>query len=185
MAVGILKIGLSILFANALRFLRIIPNNDPIMGIMLPVSKQNSLLAAIAFPVITMVTFDIVTASVGLWTIATSATYGALGLFFYFYYKKLTKAKKKIGLKTYLGSGVFGVLVFDFVTGVLMMPLLFGYTFVQAFIGQIPFTLLHLATVAGYTIILTPLLDKHLMQNPAIDGRKLLESLARMFPRMN
>jgi len=181
MKVGYFKVAASMFFANLLRLLKIIPNNDPIMGMMLPFAKQESVWVAIAFPVLTMISFDVLTNALGLWTIATSVTYGALGLFFYFFYQKRTKAKKKIGIKTYLGSGVFGVLVFDFFTGVIAMPLIFGYTFFEAFIGQIPFTLMHLATVSGYILIITPLLDKHLLSNPILDDTSVLNALKGIF----
>jgi len=182
MAVGFLKAGLSILFANALRFLRIIPNNDPIMGIMLPFAKQESVWIAILFPIITMVSFDFITFAVGPWTVVTSLTYGALGLFFYFFYKKIRKGK--VGMKTYLGSGVFGVLVFDFVTGVLATPFMFHMSFEQAFLGQIPFTLMHLATATGYILIVTPLLDKHILGNPVLDDKKFISYISRLFPKI-
>ena len=165
MGVGLVKIIASIFIANIIRLMKFIPNNDPIMAMMLPFSKQEKWYIALAFPIITMVSFDIITGLVGMWTLLTSITYGVLGCIFYTYYKKRARHKKKVGIKIYFFSGILGVLIFDFITGVIGMPLLFGYTFESALVGQIPFTLMHLATVAGYTIIITPLLDKHILEN--------------------
>jgi len=165
----IVKYALSILFCNAFRFLRFIPNNDPIMGCMLPYAKQDKWWAAALFAFITMASFDALTGMVGIWTVVTASTYGALGILFHFIYKKV----KKINLKTYLGSGVLGVLIFDFITGPIMSSWLFQMPFEAAFIGQIPFTLLHLATVSGFIIILTPLLDKHIINSEHLEDSKV------------
>ena len=162
---GIIKFIIGIFFANIIRLFRFIPNNDPIMAVMLPYSKQNNKWASFLFPFITMVSFDAITGYLGVWTIITSVTYGGLGLLFMHIYRK----KKKVGLKTYFFSGIFGVLIFDFITGVLATPLMFGMSFEQAFLGQIPFTLMHLVTVGIFTLVITPLLDKQLMENPHLD----------------
>ncbi len=173
MSVGVFKFLISVFFANAIRILRFIPNNDPIMGMMLPFSKQEKVYVSVLFPIVTMVSFDLLTSGLGLWTLITAATYGCLGLSFYFAYKKM----KKVDMKRYLGSGVIGVLIFDLVTGVIAAPFMFGMSFPQAFIGQIPFTLLHLTTVTGYILIITPLLDKHILKNKNLDDTKILTLL--------
>ena len=78
-----------------------------------------------------------------------------------------------MGIKAYLGYGVIGVLVFDFVTGVLATPLLFGMTFAAAFIGQIPFTAMHLLTSSAFILIVTPLLDKQVLLNKRLDDSRI------------
>ncbi len=169
MGIGVTKIFFTILVSNLIRIFRFIPNNDPIMSFMLPFSKQEKLSVAVFFPIITMVSFDLITGFVGIWTIVTALTYGFLGAFFFFTYKKF----KKIKMKHYLASGVVGVLIFDFVTGVMMMPLLFGYSFEIALIGQIPFTILHLATVSGFVLVFTPLVEKFILDNKNLEDSKV------------
>ncbi len=169
----LIKYVLSILFCNAYRFLRIIPNNDPIMGCMLPFSRQDRWWQGALFALVTMISFDFITMKVGMWTVVTALTYAGLGLLFHFAYKRIGKVK----LKHYLGSGVVGVLIFDFVTGVLFGPAMFGMSFVQAFIGQIPFTVMHLLTVSGFILILTPLLDRAVISNPALEDSAVLNRL--------
>ena len=169
----ILKYLLSILFCNAYRLLRIIPNNDPIMGCMLPFSKQGRWWQGALFALVTMVSFDLITMKVGIWTAATGLTYAGLGLMFHLIYKRVGKVR----LKHYLGSGVLGVLVFDFVTGVLLGPAMFGMSFAQAFVGQIPFTLIHLVTVTGFVLIITPVLDRAIVSNPALEDAALFNRL--------
>lgn len=169
----LLKYALSILFCNAYRLLRIIPNNDPIMGCMLPFSKQGRWWQGALFALITMVSFDFLTMRVGIWTAVTALTYAGLGLGFHFLYRRIGKVK----LKHYLGSGIAGVLIFDFVTGVLFGPAMFGMSLAQAFLGQIPFTIIHLVTVTGFVLIITPVLDRAVVSNPALEDEAVLNRL--------
>lgn len=171
------KLILSVLIANAIRLLRIIPNNDPIMSMALPFSRRSSALTSFAFPFITMVSFDFVTGFVGSWTVVTGLTYGFIGLFFHYYLKD----REKVGIKRYLGCGIIGVLVFDFITGVLATPFMFGMSFEQAFIGQIPFTLRHLLTTSAFILVVTPLLDKQVLLNARLDDSKVKAFLSRLF----
>jgi uncharacterized membrane protein len=159
------KLALGVVIANGIRLLKIIPNNDPIMSMALPFSRRGSALASFAFPFITMASFDAVTGYVGVFTLVTSITYGLLGLFFHYF----LKGRDKIGLNTYLNCGIYGVLAFDILTGVIAMPLLFGMTFEKALIGQIPFTALHLITTTAFILVVTPLLDKQILLNKKLD----------------
>lgn len=143
---------------TALRFVRLFPNNDPIMAVMLPCSKRGR-VAAVAFPVAAMVLFDVLSRRVGVWTAVTAGTYGILGLAFAHVYRSLARRGRNVGTGTFLVSGIAGVLVFDFVTGPVMSSLLFRMSFGQAFIGQIPFTLWHLASVSAYAVVVSPALD--------------------------
>jgi uncharacterized membrane protein YuzA (DUF378 family) len=116
-----------------------------------------------------MFSFDLITQSFGVWTLVTSITYAVLGLIFW----KYLKGKKDVTTKRYLGCGITGVLFFDLITGVIATPLMFNMSFEQAFIGQIPFTVLHLITVSFFVLLVTPLLDKHILQNPKLEDSKI------------
>jgi hypothetical protein len=157
----ILGIGLGV--TTALRWVRLFPNNDPIMAVMLPCAKRGR-AAAFAFPMVAMVLFDILSRKVGIWTAVTAGTYGLLGLGFSFVYSALGKRGRRIGPATFLVSGVVGVLVFDFITGPILSSAMFRMSFAQAFVGQIPFTLKHLASVSAYTLVVSPSLDWVLRQ---------------------
>lgn len=171
-----IRLILSILIANGIRLLRIIPNNDPIMSMALPFSRRSSVLASFAFPLVTMVSFDIVTGYVGSWTAVTAITYGLIGVAFHYF----LKSREKVGITTYLGCGIAGVLAFDFVTGVLATPLMFGMTFQAALIGQIPFTIRHLLTTSAFILVVTPLLDKQVLLNAKFDDSKVWACLSRL-----
>jgi hypothetical protein len=156
-------LGISLGVSTALRWVRLFPNNDPIMAVMLPCAKRGR-AAAFAFPMVAMVLFDILSRKVGIWTAVTAGTYGLLGLGFSFVYSALGKRGRRIGPATFVVSGVVGVLVFDFITGPILSSAMFRMSFAQAFVGQIPFTLKHLASVSAYTLVVSPSLDWVLRQ---------------------
>jgi len=170
---ALVKYALSMLFCNAYRLLRIIPNNDPIMGCMLPFSRQDKWWQGALFALVTMVSFDLMTSGIGIWTLVTAGTYAALGLAFHFTYKRISKVK----LRHYLGSGIIGVLAFDFITGVLFGPAMFGMTFTQAFLGQLPFTAMHLLTATAFILIITPALDTSIVSNPALEDSAVISKI--------
>ncbi len=170
------KYAISIILCNLYRLLRFIPNNDPIMGVMLPFSRQDKWWEAGLFAAITIVTFDLLTSGIGVWTAVTAITYGALGIGFHFAYKKMKI--KKMSIWNYLGSGIVGVLIYDFITGPIMSSWMFAMPFEAAFLGQIPFTLMHLASVSVFVVVLTPLLDKHLVENESLEDAAVLRRLA-------
>jgi len=169
----LLKYALSILFCNAYRFLRFIPNNDPIMGCMLPFSKQDKWWQGALFAFITMASFDFLVGKTGIWTIVTASTYAFLGLMFHVAFKN----KKKIKLKHYLGSGVLGVLIFDLVTGPIMSSWLFKIPFEAAVVGQVPFTAMHLISVSFFIVLLTPLFDRAIASNPSLEDTAVFNRL--------
>ena len=173
--VGIVKFLIGILLSNIIRFARFIPNNDPIMAIMLPYAKSDKKYKAVLFPFITMVSFDLITGMLGVWTIVTALTYAGLGLLFtQFFFKE-----KKISIFKYLKGGIIGVLIFDLITGVLAMPFMFGMSFEIALIGQIPFTLMHLLTVGIFIVVITPLYDKHVLENQSLTDNFVKQFLQR------
>jgi uncharacterized membrane protein len=175
-----LKLLLSLLIANAIRLLRIIPNNDPIMSMVLPFSRRSSALTSFAFPFLTMASFDFVTNLLGPWTLLTSITYGLVGLMAHYFLKD----QKKVGMHDYISLGILGVLIFDFITGVLATPLLFGGTFTESLIGQIPFTAMHLLTTTFFILVVTPLLDKEVLLNKRLDDSRLSSIFSKMSLRL-
>jgi hypothetical protein len=145
------------------RLLRIFPNNDPIMGFALPIARNQKWWQAFLFPALAMACFDVLTAKVGTWTLITAVLYGSIGVLFHLYFKK----KTMVGLGTYAKLSVLGVLLFDFFTGPVMTSYLFKTPFLLSLVGQIPFTLLHLASAVTITILLAPVLDPSLRNVPA------------------
>lgn len=172
-----IKYTIGLVFCNLYRLLRIFPNNDPIMGFALPLSRRGKWWHAMLFPITAMVSFDLITMRIGIWTLGTSLVYGLVGLIFYKYFKR----KKKVWLKTYAGASIIGVLVFDFLTGPIMSSYIFGMPFVVALIGQIPFTAMHLASATTFTILLAPVLDPQVAESVSLGVSKNCEKLKTFF----
>jgi hypothetical protein len=84
------------------------------MAVMLPCAKRGRAMA-VAFPVVAMILFDVLSNRVGLWTAVTAGTYGDLGLAFSLVYAALARRGRTVGRLAFLVSGAAGVLVFDFV----------------------------------------------------------------------
>lgn len=143
---------------TALRWLRLFPNNDPIMGVLLPCAKRGRAVA-VAFPMVAMVLFDLLTGHVGVWTAVTAGTYGLIGLAASVAFAARRAHGRSVGVGTYVVSGAVGVLVFDFITGPILSSLVFRMSFAESLVGQIPFTLKHLTSVAVYTAVVSPALD--------------------------
>ena len=140
---------------------------------MLPFSRQDKWWQGALFALITMISFDIITMRLGIWTLVTGTTYASIGLLFHFTYKKI----KKVKLRHYVGSGIIGVLIFDMVTGVILGPAMFGMSYLQALIGQIPFTVIHLLTVTGFILILTPVFDSSIVNNPVLENTNAINKI--------
>ena len=171
---------LSLLIANGIRLLKVIPNNDPIMSMAMPFARRSSALTSFAFPFLTMVSFDLVTNLVGPWTLITAVTYGVIGLAVHYFLKD----QQKVGMRDYLALGTLGVLFFDLVTGVIATPLIYGGTFLDSLLGQIPFTVTHLLTTTIFIIVITPLLDKQVLLNKSLDDSRVSDFLARISIRL-
>ncbi len=143
---------------TALRGLRLFPNNDPILAVTLPYAKRGR-AAAVAFPVAAMILFDLLSGRVGIWTAVTAGTYGLIGLGVAVVFAARRQRGRPVGTGAYIVSGVVGVLVFDVITGPILSSLVFRMSLVEACVGQVPFTLKHLASVTAYACIVSPALD--------------------------
>lgn len=130
------------------------PNVEPVLGTLMPFSKYYGWLGAFVFGFTSIALFDAITLKVGSWTLVTASTYGAIGILSYLYFKRW-----QASVGNYFIFAIIGTLIYDAITGVIMGPLMFGQPIAEAFIGQIPFTMLHLAGNLGFALTLSPLVD--------------------------
>ncbi|MFH1751056.1 MAG: hypothetical protein ABH863_05230 [Candidatus Micrarchaeota archaeon] len=141
-----------------------LPNIEPIMATMMPFARKYGRLAGLLFASLALLSFDFISGRLGIWSIYTAATYGAIG----FIAGKYFSSKNKQKMKYYLGFGIVGTVFYDAVTA-----LLFGWQFGQplamTLAGQIPFTVYHLLGTIAFTAILTPLLNKYVVDNPLLE----------------
>lgn len=144
------------------------PNIEPILATQMPFSKAYGGLAGFLFAFLSMILYDIITFKIGMWTFVTATTYGFLGL----WASKFLRNKNNNSWN-YARFAVIGTLVFDGITGLSIGPLFFHQPLTQAFIGQIPFTLMHLAGNVSFAILLSPLVYRFIIENKKFETQSI------------
>ncbi|MBA3789187.1 hypothetical protein H0X32_02200 [Patescibacteria group bacterium] len=136
------------------------PNFEPMLATIMPFSKRYGVLGSFLFAVLSIVLFDAVTSGIGVWTAVTALAYGVLGIGSYFFFKNRAASRKN-----FLTYGIAGTLFYDAVTGLTIGPLQFHETLMSAFIGQIPFTAMHLLGTIFFATTLSPVLYRWVVRN--------------------
>ena len=133
------------------------PNVEPLLASQMPIANKMGGFSAFLFGVFSVVFYDIFTRTLGLWTIFTALAYGVVGLGAFYFFKKYQPSKKN-----YVLYAIYATLFFDAITGLTVGPLFFNQSFYGALVGQIPFTLWHLAGNVGFALVLSPAISKFL-----------------------
>ena len=136
-------------------------NVSPLMATELAGSKAYGPWVGGLYGALSIALLDIIVGKTGLWTIITALTYGAVGVWGAFFFRSRAGTAWNFVL-----ASVIGTLFFDLVTGVFMGPLLYGQPWVEAIVGQIPFTLRHLAGNMFFAGVLAPWFCRKIMENP-------------------
>ena len=134
------------------------PNVESIMASVMPISKKYGAWLSFAFGFLSIFLYDLLT-HFGSWTWTVGITYGLVGVMSFLYFKKFKTSALNFAIFAFLTT-----IIFDFITGVLLAPM-FGQTMFNAFILQIPFTILHLAGNIGFALTLSPILNKWLVSS--------------------
>ena len=135
------------------------PNVEPILATMMPFSKAYGAFVGFSFAVLSILLYDVATSTIGMQTFFTVGAYGILGLWATNYFKK-----HKGSRGDYVRFAILGTLFFDAFTGLTVGPIFFHQSFIQSFIGQIPFTALHLTGNVIFALILSPAIYKNLIK---------------------
>lgn len=138
------------------------PNVEPIMAVIMPLSKTHSKFMTFAFGFLGIAIFDSITSGFGIWTLVTAIAYGLLGLGASYYFQN------RSGWKSYALYAFIGTLVYDIFTGLSIGPLFFHQSFVASLVGQIPFTLIHLLGNVSFAIVLSPVIEKWLVKEERV-----------------
>jgi energy-coupling factor transport system substrate-specific component len=136
------------------------PNIEPILTTQMPFAKRYGWFGGFVFGFLSILIFDAVTSGVGMWTWITGAAYGLLGVGAYFFFRK-----REGKISNFLIFGIVGTILYDAVTGLSIGPLFFGQTFMEAFVGQIPFTLNHLLGNVVFSVVVSPLIYRWVVTN--------------------
>ena len=149
------------------------PNLEPVMASAMPFAKKYGRLSGFSFAFLSMVLFDILDGKVGAWTWITATVYGLIGIAAAIYFKN--KSNHPLN---YLKFSVVSTLAFDALTGLTLGPLLFHQPFMVALIGQIPFTLIHLAGNSVLALAVSPLIYRWLVLSPKLETKNSKNYLA-------
>jgi uncharacterized membrane protein len=146
------------------------PNIEPILATGMPFGRAYGAYAGFLFAFFSIVFYDLITNTLGLWTVITASTYGVLGFVSFFYFKKF-----QANALGYVSFAVIGTLFFDAVTGLSIGPLFFHQSFQGALWGQIPFTLWHLLSNVSFALVLSPAIYNFVIENKKLENISLIK----------
>ncbi len=139
------------------------PNVEPVMATLMPFAKQFGALGAFVFGALSIVLFDGVTSGWGVWTLVTALSYGVVGVGAHYFFRT-----RESRVRNYVGFAIVATLFYDAITGLTIGPLLWHQPFMMALLGQIPFTLLHLAGNITFAAVLSPAIYRWVLMNPTL-----------------
>ena len=161
-----------------LRLLPHPPNVEPITATLMPFAKKWGWFGGLVFGALAIVSFDIITGTLGVWSFLTIGGYATLGIVAGLYFSRFEKASRM----QYVIFAIIGTLFYDALTGLTVGPLFFGQTLMSAFIGQIPFTMYHLAGNIVLAAVVSPLVERWIVTNKALSYSSLR---AHVLPESN
>ena len=145
-------------------------NISPLMATELSGSKAYGPWIGGLYGFLSIFLLDVLMGRVGSWTIITAITYGAVGVWGAYFFKG-----RSATARNFVIASIAGALFFDFITGILMGPLLYGQPWMEAIVGQIPFTLRHLAGNIFFAVALAPWFYRKIMDNPKWEFSRILK----------
>lgn len=153
-------------FLGTLAFRLITPfmglwNISPLMATELSGSKAYGPWVGGLYGALSIVLLDLLVGRAGSWTLITAVVYGSVGIWGAFFFKN-----RSATARNFVIASIIGTLFFDLITGVLMGPLFYGQLWSSAILGQIPFTIRHLAGNILFAAVLAPWFYRAIMNNP-------------------
>lgn len=133
------------------------PNVELILASAMPIAKVYGKTAGFLFGALSILVFDLLTGTLGPWSLVTAPAYGVLGLIAGWYFRN------RSGRRHYVYFAIVGTLFYDAITGLTIGPLFFSQPFLSALLGQIPFTLMHLLGNTAFAFVWSPFLVRWLL----------------------
>ncbi|HTY39567.1 MAG TPA: hypothetical protein VMC43_00530 [Candidatus Paceibacterota bacterium] len=140
------------------------PNVEPVLATLMPFSKRFGYWSSFLFGFLSIGLFDLATGKLGQWTLLTGITYGLVGVGAAYFFRK-----RNATALSFAAYGFIGTIAYDAVTGLSMGPLFFGQSLSDAFFGQIPFTLAHLAGTLVLAVLVSPALYRWVVENKRLE----------------
>jgi ABC-type branched-subunit amino acid transport system permease subunit len=175
---NILKYAIGLITVIALRLIPHPPNVEPIMSTMMPFSKRWGWLSGMIFGLVAILSYDLLTGTLGTWSFSTAGTYAFIGVLSGLYLKN-----KESSILHYVGFAVFATLLYDAITGIAFGVLVYHMSFMETFLGQIPFTLYHLGGNIALSVVVSPLLYRWVVTNPKLETSYISSQLALVFSK--
>lgn len=169
---NILKYVIGLVFALLLRVMPHPPNVEPITASLMPYSKKWGIIGGVVFSVLAVLVFDLVTGTLGVWSIMTVGSFMLLAVLAGLYFNK-----KRGKWYHYTGFAVVATLIYDAITGIGTGVLFFGQSYSVTLMGQIPFTLYHLAGNVVLSALVSPLLYRWVVNNENLELDVLLKKV--------
>ncbi|MFA6338592.1 MAG: hypothetical protein WCW87_00830 [Candidatus Paceibacterota bacterium] len=170
---GVLKIIIGWIVVFVIRLMPFRPPNvEPVMTTMMPFAKRYGYLVGFSFAFLSIAIFDLFTGKLGQWTLITGITYGLLGISAAWF---LPKGKNSI--KSFVIFALFSTIIYDAITGLSIGPIFFGQSLSEAFWGQIPFTLWHLAGNIAFAVTLSPAIEYWIIKNPNLEVKLIHKTI--------
>ena len=139
------------------------PNFEPMLATVMPFSKHYRWDGSFLFGFLGIVLYDLVTSGWGYWTLPTALCYGFLGIAANVYFKN-----RNASVQNFLVFGIPATLIYDAIT-MFIGPIFETQTVAAAVIGQIPFTLMHLAGTITFSVLLSPALYRWVITNESFE----------------
>lgn len=170
-----LKYAIGLAFVMLLRLLPHPPNVEPITAALMPFARGWGVFSGVLFGVSAVLIYDLITGTFGTWSFFTMGAYALLGIGAGLYFRYVTEHSST----AYIGFAIIGTLFFDILTGLLPGPLFFNQPLVSALIGQIPFTLYHLAGNIVLAGVVSPLLYRWVVGNEQLETTHVVHEVVR------
>lgn len=137
-------------------------NISPLMATQYAGSKAYGPVVGGLYGALSMIALDAIVGKIGSWTILTAITYGLVGIGGGYFFRN-----RKATATHFVMASIVGTLFFDLITGVMAGPLLYDQSWSAALIGQVPFTIRHLAGNLFFAVALAPWFYHAIMSNPS------------------
>lgn len=144
-----------------------VPNVETILAVQMPFARVYGKFLAFSFGFFSIIAYDLITSTLGAWTLVTSFTYGFIGLWAMIYFNK----KPDNNPSTYVKFAIMSTIFYDIMTGLTIGPIIFHQQFSVALAGQIPFTLLHLFGNIIFAFILSPAIYNSVSEKKKIETK--------------
>jgi len=146
-----------------LRLVQPFPNVEPIMATMMPFAGKFGKVSGFLFASVSLVSFDFISGRLGMWTVYTGIAYGLVGIAASVFLGGI----RNVSRRHFVAFAFFGTIFYDAVTA-FFFGLQFHQPLLMTAVAQVPFTLYHLAGNLVFAAAVSPLIQKHIVENKSL-----------------